>query len=86
MALVVCATLAVITIALAIYRKILASHEDTTLHLAHGGGAMVESQASMAGRLGAIDKWGKILTVITFVLALAIFCVYVYEAIRVVPV
>jgi hypothetical protein len=84
--LVVWAAMAVATIALAIYRKVIANHEDTTIHLTHGGGAVVDSQAAMAAKLGAIDKWGKALTVATFVLGVAIFCVYVYEAIRVVPV
>lgn len=78
--------LGIATIGLAIYRKVLAQHEDTNLHLAHGGATVVEGQAAMAGKLAAIDKYGKLLTIATFLLGLAIGCVYVYEALLAVPV
>jgi uncharacterized membrane protein len=74
------------TIALAIYRGLLAKEEDTNIHLIHGGGAVVEGQAAMAGKLAAIDKWGKILTIITFVAGVLIGASYVYEALLAVPV
>jgi hypothetical protein len=47
---------------------------------------MVEGQAAMAAKLAAIDKYGKLLTIATFVLGLGIGCVYVYEALLAVPV
>jgi hypothetical protein len=78
--------LGIATISLAIYRKVLAQHEDTSIHLAHGGATMVEGQAAMAAKLAAIDKYGKLLTIATFVLGLGIGCVYVYEALLAVPV
>lgn len=78
--------LGIATISLAIYRKVLAQHEDTTIHLAHGGAGMVEGQAGMAAKLAAIDKYGKLLTILTFALGLAIGSVYVYEALLAVPV
>lgn len=78
--------LGIATIGLAIYRKVLAQHEDTNLHLAHGGATVVEGQAAMAGKLAAIDKYGKLLTIATFLLGLAIGGVYVYEALLAVPV
>lgn len=74
------------TIALAIYRRILAKSEDHFIHLTHGGGGMVASQEALATKLAAIDKWGKILTIVTFVMGLAIGSVYVYEALLAVPV
>jgi hypothetical protein len=77
--------LGVVTISLAIYRKVLANHEDTSIHLAPGGGAIVEHQADLAVKLGAIDKWGKMLTIATFVIGLAIGAKYVYEALLAVP-
>ena len=78
--------LGIATISLAIYRKVLAQHEDTSIHLAHGGATMVEGQAAMAAKLAAIDKYGKLLTIATFALGLAIGGVYVYEALLAVPV
>jgi len=74
------------TIGLAIYRKVLAKDEDTSIHLTHGGSAVVDHQAELAGRLAVIDKWGKTLTVITFVVGLLIGASYVYEALLAVPV
>jgi len=78
--------LGVATIALAIYRKVLAKSEDNFIHLTHGGGGVVESQEALASKLAAIDKWGKTLTIITFVTGLMIGGVYVYEALRAVPI
>ena len=67
------------TLSLAIYRKVLANHEDTSIHLAHGGSAMVEDQTHLAEKLAAIDKWGKLLTIATFVIGLAIGAKYVLK-------
>lgn len=78
-------TLTLATIGLAIYRKILAKGEDTNIHLTSGGGAVIESQNALAGKLSAVDKWGKTLTIITFVVGLAIGSAYVYEALLAVP-
>ena len=47
---------------------------------------MVESQEALAAKLAVIDKWGKILTIVTFVMGIGIGAVYVYEAILAVPV
>lgn len=77
--------LAISTIALAGYRKLLSKGEDTNIHLTEGGGALVQNQIAMAGKLGAIDKWGKILTVFTLLFGLALGCYYVYQALIAVP-
>jgi hypothetical protein len=78
--------LALGTIILAIYRNVLAKDEDTSIHLTHGGGAMVDHQAEMAHKLAVIDKWGKTLTIVTFALGVLIGANYVYEALLTVPV
>lgn len=77
--------LGVATIALAIYRKILVKSEDTNIHLTSGGASVINSQAELDGKLTTIDKWGKTLTVITFLMGLAIGAKFVYEALLAVP-
>jgi hypothetical protein len=67
--------LALVVLSLFIWRKNVASNEDDTLHVMHGA---LTQQTALAQKLDMIDKWGKILTVITFVLGLAIAAAYVY--------
>ena len=67
--------LALVVLGLFIWRKNVASGEDDTLHVMHGA---LTQQTALAEKLDMIDKWGKILTVITVVLGLAIAAAYVY--------
>ena len=67
--------LALVVLGLFIWRKNVASNEDDSLHVMSGGSAQ---QTMLAQKLDMIDKWGKILTVITVVLGLAIASAYVY--------
>ncbi len=69
------AVLAVIVVALALMRKQIASHEDDSLHLS-GGTAAVNEQVTVAKKLEAIDKWGKILTIILVLTGLALGVLY----------
>ena len=69
------AMLAAGVLALFIWRKIVASNEDDTLHVLHGA---LAPQTAVAQKLDVIDKWGKILTVITVVSGLLIAAAYVY--------
>ena len=62
-------------LALFLWRQTVARGEDDSLHVMHG--ALTE-QTSLAQKLEVIDKWGKIITVITVVLGLAIAAAYVY--------
>jgi hypothetical protein len=73
--LVVWIALALVVLALFIWRQVLASHEDDSLHVMHGA---LTQQTSFAQKLDAIDKWGKILTVITVVFGLLMAAAYVY--------
>jgi uncharacterized membrane protein len=59
-------------------RKAVASKEDDTLHVMHG---TVAEQTQVATRLDAIDKWGKILTVVAVVFGLALAAAYIYDSI-----
>ena len=54
--------LALVVLGLFIWRKAVASNEDDTLHVMHGA---LTQQTAIAQKLDMIDKWGKILTIIT---------------------
>lgn len=70
------AVLAVIVAALAIARKTVSSGEDDSVHLGGGSAAAVSEQLTVAKKLEAIDKWGKILTVILAVTGVILAVLY----------
>jgi cytochrome b subunit of formate dehydrogenase len=61
---------------LAFMRKAIASKEDDSLHLAGGGAVIVDQQASIAKRLEAVDRWGKLLTIVLAVSGLILAIIY----------
>ena len=67
--------LGVAVIGLAFKRKQVASHEDDSLHLNASSGVVTE-QVSMAQKLEAIDKWGRMLTILLVVTGLALGIAY----------
>ena len=69
--------LALAVIVLLVWRKMVASKEDDQLHVLHGA---VTDQVSVASKLDAIDKWGKILTVVAVVLGLLIAAAYTLDS------
>jgi len=71
--------LAVIVLALIAYRKIVSNKEDETLHLGSGTEAIPAQQVEIAHKLDAIDKWGKLLTVVVVVYGLLLLAVYTYQ-------
>jgi hypothetical protein len=70
------AILALIVLALLLYRTLMALHEDDNLHLAAG-----EEQKQMAfyRMMDSIDRWGEVLTAITVAGGLAIAVTYMYQ-------
>jgi len=66
-------------LALLIWRKMVASKEDDNIHVLHGD-AVLPQQEAVAHKLDVIDKWGKILTVVTVVFGLLVGAAYVYDA------
>jgi hypothetical protein len=70
--------LALVIIGLAVYRKMVASKEDDTIHLSAGESA-ISQQSAIAEQLAAIDRWGKILTVIAVVAGLVLGGLYLYQ-------
>jgi hypothetical protein len=73
--LVVWTVLALCVLALFLWRQAVARGEDDSLHVMHGE---LAEQTSLAQKLEKIDKWGKIMTMITVVLGLLIAAAYVY--------
>ena len=71
--------LAVAVLTLAGYRKWIANREDDTVHLADGNSRLVAEQMSVAARLSGVDRWGKVLTVVTLVFGLVIGTIYLYQ-------
>lgn len=72
------AVLAVVVIVMIVYRRAIARREDDSLHVLADAG-MVPQQAAFAHKIEAIDKWGKILTVVTVVFGLILGAMYVYQ-------
>jgi hypothetical protein len=73
------ALIAVLTAGLALYRKLLTHHEDDYLHVHEGEARIVSQQFQLAHKVDAVDKWGKILTVVTAILGAAIAAAYLYQ-------
>ncbi len=63
---------------LAVWRRIIASHEDDTLHVLDGAGA-IPHQTAMAHKLDLIDRWGQVLTIATIIYLLIVLAMYGYQ-------
>ncbi len=70
--------LVVVVAVLAIYRNMMASHEDETIHVLEGDAPQVAAQVKLSRRLEVIERWGKILTAIVVVYGLLIATMYLY--------
>jgi len=70
--------LAVVVAALAIYRNMMASHEDESLHVLDGDAPQVAAQIKLSHRLEVIERWGKILTAVLVTYGLVIGVMYLY--------
>ncbi|HVA01017.1 MAG TPA: hypothetical protein VMV34_05090 [Terriglobia bacterium] len=70
--------LAVVVLVLAIYRNMMASHEDETIHVLEGDAPAVTAQVKLSRKLQVIERWGKILTVVVVVYGLVIAGMYLY--------
>ncbi len=68
------------TLGLALYRKLISANEEDLVHLADGEERQIPEQVTLAHKLEAIDRWGKILTIVTLALGVAIGIAYMYQA------
>lgn len=64
---VIWACMVVAVIGLAVYRKMIALHEDDFIHVAEGEAKAIPQQIATAQKLEVLDHWGKILTIVTVV-------------------
>jgi hypothetical protein len=78
-AVVIWAVLAIATLGLALYRKLISASEEDLIHLGPGEESRIPEQVALAAKLKAVDQWGKTLTVITVVVGLAVAGVYLYQ-------
>jgi hypothetical protein len=62
--------------ALVVKRKLIANQEDDSLHVLQGS---VAQQVSVAQKLEVIDKWGKILTIVTVAVGAILVLAWVYQ-------
>jgi hypothetical protein len=69
---------ALIVLVLAIYRKMLSTREDDSIHVSAGTAGLVGEQVANAQRIEVVEKWGKLLTAVVVVAGLAIASVYFY--------
>ena len=58
----------------------LTAKEEDLIHLGPGEERHIPEQVALAGRLKAVDSWGKTLTVITVAVGLVVAAVYLYQA------
>ncbi len=79
-AVVIWAILSIATLGLALYRKLVSASEEDLVHLGPGEERYIPEQVALAAKLKDIDRWGKILTVITVAVGLAMAALYLYQA------
>jgi len=72
------AGMALVLLVLAAWRQFIDLHEDDTIHLGEQQAGMVNEQATLARKVGVIDRWTKLLTVITVVYGVGIGGYYLY--------
>ncbi len=73
------AILGVATLALALYRKFVSMREDDYLHLSAGEERLIPEQVATFRKIGAIDRWGITMTIVTVVFGLALAGLYLYQ-------
>ena len=70
--------LGAIVLAMIIWRRMVATHEDNFVHVMSNAPAVTE-QVNVAHKLELIDKWGKLLTAVTVIYGLALACLYFWQ-------
>lgn len=71
--------LGLVVAALAMYRRMIASHEDDVVHVTSGENRLIAQQVSMAQKIEKIDFWGKSLTIVLVAYGLGIGAWILYE-------
>ena len=76
---VVWVVLGIIVLVLAVSRMRLAKREDASLHVMVTEGE-AEQQKDMTKKLGRIDLWGQVLTVVLVLYGITLAGIYIYQA------
>ena len=74
--------LAIVVIALAIYRSISSLHEDDNIHIAAGEQQMIPGQLAFFKKMDKIDRWGKSLTIVTVGTGLVLAIIFLYHSLE----
>jgi hypothetical protein len=77
---VVWVALGVVTLALALCRKLLSSSESDVVRLRAGEEKEIPKHLALAARLASIDRWGKLLTVVVVSVGIGLGMAYLYLA------
>lgn len=73
------ALLALVALALALYRKFVSAHEeDRYVHISEGEARLIPHQVEISRKLQAIDRWGEFLTALALIAGLTLAGVYLY--------
>jgi hypothetical protein len=73
------ALLIVSVIVLIVWRKSVARGEEASIHVLEAQSGNVAQQMSIAQKLEFIDRWGKLLTIITVVYLIVVGSLLVYQ-------
>jgi hypothetical protein len=76
------AVVAAATITLMIYRAVIGAHEDESLHVAGGGDRLVAEQQALFKKLAVVERWTKILLLLTVAYGLVLGGSYLYHLLR----
>jgi len=72
--------LGVVVVVLAIYRSMVARHEDDSLHVMAGEAPVIAEQQRLGKKVAHIEAWGKSLTALLVVYGLVLAALYLYHA------
>jgi len=73
--------LGVATLGLALYRKLVSMREDDYVHLSAGEERLIPQQVAKFKKIGAIDRWGITMTIVTVIFGLGLAALYLYRII-----
>ncbi len=71
--------LALVVLALALARYLVSFREDDNIHLSEAESGLITEQMSIFGKLDAIDRWGKALTVVVLITGVLLAGIYLYQ-------
>jgi hypothetical protein len=75
------ALLAVVVLALALYRKLLTDNQgDNYVHMSEGEARLIPHQIAVNQKISRVDRWGEVLTLGTLFAGVALACLYLYQA------